>query len=545
MTADRSETTLRHPDAETFELYVMDALDGDEARALEAHAKTCATCAATLAREARFEDRVRALAHVTVFCPGCGRITAEARCVHCGAAMRAGAYTLHKVLVQNAHGRIYLARDAEGRRVALKELAFVRAPGVEEIDAFEREARVLRQLRHPAIPAFIDSFVEGEGVHTRMYLAQEFIEGQSLAARLAERQLDEQEARAIADEVLGILEYLQGLSPMVFHRDIKPANLIRRPDGSIALVDFGAARDLGATVGATLVGTFGYMPVEQMGGIVDATSDLYALGATLAHLLSRREPWKLLEDAGALERLNVSEPLRAWIGRLVARRREERFGGAKEARAALHGLGRGRAHRFPMGFCGWGDAEAGAWGGLAWGWRGRRMLTPRRLRLRRIFALMMGTAVAMAMAFMTTVVRPRRSRAPEPQMLAPTPMVAKAPVLKAGPVLSVATWIEPLTDNYVKPDAAIDRDAVSACFAPMREGPAAKGEIVVTVTFQPTGKVAAAQAFDHLPEALPAAVRDCVVRLATSAKYPTTSDRRQGVANLHFAYARHVVNATP
>jgi serine/threonine-protein kinase len=122
---------------------------------------------------------------------------------------------------------------------------------------------------------------------------------------------------------------------MVFHRDIKPANLIRRADGRIALVDFGAARDLGSTVGATLVGTFGYMPVEQMGGIVDASTDLYALGATLCHLLSRRPPWKLVEDPQALERLNVSRGFRDYLARLTARQPADRY---LSAAAAAQGL---------------------------------------------------------------------------------------------------------------------------------------------------------------------------------------------------------------
>jgi serine/threonine-protein kinase len=127
---------------------------------------------------------------------------------------------------------------------------------------------------------------------------------------------------------------------MVFHRDIKPANLIRQPDGRIFLVDFGAARDAGATAGATLVGTFGYMPVEQLGGLVDATSDLYALGATLLHLLSRREPWSVLQEPEPLKRLNVTPEFRRFLRRLLAPRSQDRFPSAATAAEALRALDR-------------------------------------------------------------------------------------------------------------------------------------------------------------------------------------------------------------
>jgi serine/threonine-protein kinase len=248
-----------------------------------------------------------------------------ASCNSCGAVAEAGGFRIERVVVQNGHGRMYLARDAAGVPVALKELAFVQAPHPDAVEAFEREARLLRQLSHPQIPRFLASFREGDGVNTRLYLAQEYVEGESLQARLQSHQFSEAEARDVALQVLSILAYLQGLAPMVFHRDIKPANLIRRVDGRIALVDFGAARDLGPTVGATLVGTFGYMPVEQLGGIVDATTDLYGLGATLCHLLSRRPPWSFIEDPRALSKLNVSPAFRDFLGRLTARQREDRF----------------------------------------------------------------------------------------------------------------------------------------------------------------------------------------------------------------------------
>jgi hypothetical protein len=326
---------MSHPAADALELYVIGAHDQVSVPEIEAHLRTCDACTAEIRRQAQVDLALAEVAAEAKFCPGCGAVMVAASCAHCGAVAQAGGFRIEKVLVQNAHGRMYLARDAEGNAVALKELAFVQAPHPDAVEAFEREARLLRQLSHPQIPRFLASFREGEGVHTRLYLAQEYVEGESLLQRLETHQFSEREARDVAEQVLSILAYLQDLSPMVFHRDIKPGNLIRRADGRIALVDFGAARDLGSTVGATLVGTFGYMPVEQMGGIVDASTDPYALGATLCHLLSRRPPWKLIEDPRALDRLDVSRGFRAFLGKLTARRPEDRY---PSASAAARGL---------------------------------------------------------------------------------------------------------------------------------------------------------------------------------------------------------------
>jgi hypothetical protein len=277
--------SLAHPEGAELEAYAMGVAEDLPVDQIETHLRVCPACTEEVRRQAQLELALRELAARTPVCPGCQGVLEASRCPRCGAIARVRGFEVCEVLVTNAHGRLYRARDGEGRAIALKELAFVQPPHPDALAAFEREARLLRQLSHPQIPRFVDAFSEGEGVHTRLYLAQEFVEGESLLLRLQRHQFAEEVVREIARQVLDVLVYLQRLSPMVFHRDIKPGNLILRPDGRVALVDFGAARDMGSTVGATLVGTFGYMPIEQLGGIVDATTDLYALGATLAHLL--------------------------------------------------------------------------------------------------------------------------------------------------------------------------------------------------------------------------------------------------------------------
>ncbi len=267
-------------------------------------------------------------------CPGCGRAGAEPRCSFCGVSRVAGGYHVERILGQGANGRVYRAAAPDGAVIALKELQFATVPGAQQIDAFEREAATLKTLHHPRIPRFIASFQEGEGVQLRLYLAAEFIDGEPLSARIARSPLAEAELRDVATQVLRVLAYLHKLG--LLHRDIKPDNLIVRPGGELVLVDFGSARRLSGsrTFGATLVGTFGYMPTEQLGGTVDATSDLYALGATLLHAATGKPPSELLGSDFSL-RVPAGVPLRDLIARLVQPRRERRLRSAEAALEAL------------------------------------------------------------------------------------------------------------------------------------------------------------------------------------------------------------------
>lgn len=276
-------------------------------------------------------------------CVVCDEPDVEGRCPQCGAAMAPGGYVVERLVAQTAHSRLYLAVAPDGRRVALKELVFSLVPGARELDAFHREVSLLEGLDVPGVPRFIASFQEGRGVGTRLYLAQEFVEGTSLLARLKEGPFDQAAATDVARQVLAILERLHSCTPAVLHRDVKPSNLVAGEDGRLVLVDFGAARVLqaGVTFGATLVGTFGYMAPEQLGGSVDPSTDLYSLGATLAHLLSGKPPSELVDGSFVIrvdERIPASKPFRAWLSKLVAPRRASRFSSAREALDALDAL---------------------------------------------------------------------------------------------------------------------------------------------------------------------------------------------------------------
>jgi serine/threonine protein kinase len=128
-----------------------------------------------------------------------------------------------------------------------------------------------------------------------LYLVTEKIEGESLASfkRRGERLNPEEVARFLSD-TSAILEYLHTRSPPVIHRDIKPSNVIKRVDGSFALVDFGAVRDrLKPEGGSTVVGTFGFMAPEQFQGRALPASDVYSVGATALSVLTAQDPEQL------------------------------------------------------------------------------------------------------------------------------------------------------------------------------------------------------------------------------------------------------------
>lgn len=329
---------LRHPTREQIDLFILGERDQIPVAELEAHFARCDRCANELSRQARLESELAEVASAASFCPSCERLSEDPRCAHCGCAIEPGGYRVLKVLVQTPHGRVYLARGPDGRRVALKELVFTQVPSLSMVESFEREGRILQQLRHPRIPKFHGTFTDGDGVHTRLYLAQEYVDGESLLAVMARQRFHEDEVILFARGILEILVYLQGLSPSVFHRDIKPSNLILRPRGDVVLVDFGSARDHGATAGGTLAGTFGYMPMEQLVGVVGPTSDLFALGATMCHLLSRTPPWKLFESGFNASKMTISPAFKKFLAKMTAPKADARFANAAEALDALNAL---------------------------------------------------------------------------------------------------------------------------------------------------------------------------------------------------------------
>ena len=256
-------------------------------------------------------------------------------------------YQLQQQLGNNAGRQTWLAADigtSRAQLVIVKLLAFNPQMQWDEFRLFEREAQVLKQLNHGRIPRYRDYFSIDKEIGDGLCwfgLVQQYIPGASLRQLLNYgKRFTETEVIKLATDVLEILTYLHNLNPPVLHRDIKPSNLILGADGQIYLVDFGAVQDSAALEGATftIVGTTGYAPLEQFWGKAVPASDLYALGATLIHLLTGTAPAELPQRDLRIQfrdRISLSANFTRWVEVLTAPDVEQRFTKASEALDAL------------------------------------------------------------------------------------------------------------------------------------------------------------------------------------------------------------------
>jgi eukaryotic-like serine/threonine-protein kinase len=254
-------------------------------------------------------------------------------------------YQIINIIGQGGVGITYRAKDITNNGiVALKALSLRRARDWKEIELFEREAKILAQLNHPAIPSYIDYFQVDEDQDRQFYIVQELALGDSLANLIENGwQPSIDEVQDVALQVLKISIYLHTLMPAVIHRDIKPQNLIRDLDGHIFLVDFGSVQDTyHQTIagGSTVVGTYGYMAPEQFRGQACFSTDLYGLGATIIYLLTRQDPGILPQKKLKLDfRAHVSIPqeFADWLDRMLEPDIRRRFETAQQALAVLQG----------------------------------------------------------------------------------------------------------------------------------------------------------------------------------------------------------------
>ncbi len=251
-------------------------------------------------------------------------------------------YQLRQKLGYAANRQTWLATDLSTHShelVVVKLQAFVDVQW-QDIKMFEREKQILKHLNHHQIPKCQDYFCLNENL-LWFGLVHEYIPGSSLQELLHEgKKFTQEQIRQIAIDVLNILVYLHELNPPVLHRDIKPSNLIWGEDEQIYLVDFGAVGDTVAKEGATftIVGTYGYTPMEQFGGKAVPASDLYALGATLIHLLTNVAPADLPQKNLQIQFaqfVNQSPDFVAWLQQLCEPALEKRFTAARQALSAL------------------------------------------------------------------------------------------------------------------------------------------------------------------------------------------------------------------
>lgn len=265
-------------------------------------------------------------------------------------------YFIERLLGAGGMGAVYLARDlALGRHAAVKIVA----------NTFElslrlrllREAEASARLQHPAIATFYESGETDAGA----FIAMEYVRGRTLRARLAGGPMRIDEAVATASAVLEALNHAHGAG--ILHRDIKPENIMLSESGTPKLLDFGLARVAlrpsdhpdtvtNITVGM-IVGTFGYMPPEQLRGEpVDARSDLFSLGAVLYEMVAGRPAFPgtqateriaaiLGRDPAVLDGPGMSAAFNGIVARALAKDPAARYAGAPAMLSDLRALAAG------------------------------------------------------------------------------------------------------------------------------------------------------------------------------------------------------------
>lgn len=228
--------------------------------------------------------------------------------------------------------------------VIIKLLRFNEEFQWDNLKLFEREAATLKNLDRPEIPKYLDYFDLPDG----FALVQAYIDAPSLESILkAGRKFSEAEIIELADRLLDILTYLHQQNPPVIHRDIKPSNILlgnrsAHHVGDVYLVDFGSVQTVASKEGGsiTIVGSYGYIPLEQFEGKTTSASDLYSLGMTLIYLLTGIHPIELGKVDGRVQfSAEISSQLKRWLGKMTHPHLDRRFDSAQIAQIALKSKG--------------------------------------------------------------------------------------------------------------------------------------------------------------------------------------------------------------
>jgi serine/threonine protein kinase len=254
-------------------------------------------------------------------------------------------YQIREQLSRKAGRRTFLAQDLQTQSlVIIKILKFDEDFQWDDLKLFEREASTLQNLSHPAIPEYLDYF-DVEMTEIRGFaLVQTYIEAPSLESVIKDgRKFSEPEVIELVDKLLTILTYLHEQNPPVIHRDIKPSNILLtnrsgNSVGDVYLVDFGSVQTAASKDGGTItiVGSYGYMPLEQFGGQTTTASDLYSLGMTIIYLLTGNHPAELLQVNGQVKfTAEISNKFYRWIEKAIQPHLVKRFETAKSAQNSL------------------------------------------------------------------------------------------------------------------------------------------------------------------------------------------------------------------
>lgn len=234
-----------------------------------------------------------------------------------------------KIVRQLAFGglsAIYLAQHNGQKMVVLKE-AIVPANAdaqtrIKAQEHFMREAEILIELEHPHI-AKVLAYLVDDG---RDYMMLEYVPGPDLRQYVKQHGL--QAESVVADwalKIADIIKYLHQQEPPIIHRDLTPDNLVLNKDGSLVLIDFGAANQFIGTATGTLVGKQAYIAPEQLRGKARTTSDIYAFGGTLYYLLTGKDPVPLSASRPLNDGVEISVELDDLIAGMTAFDAELRF----------------------------------------------------------------------------------------------------------------------------------------------------------------------------------------------------------------------------
>jgi serine/threonine protein kinase len=252
-------------------------------------------------------------------------------------------YKFTNPIAEGGMGSVFLAEDIRNHnQCVIKQMRGIDVRSPEELEEarrlFTREVDILSKLDHAGIVKFRDYHVDSDG---RYFLVMEYVTGNNLETTLLNfGPFTEDDAIKVGIQICEILEYLheenpQENKPSIIYRDLKPSNLMLTPEGQIIFIDFGIARFFMPTDAATRVITAGYSPPEQYFGRPEIRSDLYALGATLAHLVTGVRPRPLVTSVPSQQKANVTESFDRLIAQLTAHSPQERPPNARAVRHAL------------------------------------------------------------------------------------------------------------------------------------------------------------------------------------------------------------------
>lgn len=269
---------------------------------------------------------------------------------------RIGHYEIQSLLGAGGMGEVYLAHDQMlDRRIAVKILPPQFCQDDAQVQRFEREARTVSALNHPNIIT-IHEVGRDEDVH---FIATEFVAGQTLREKIAERKMSLKESVSIAFQIADALTAAHGAG--IVHRDIKPENVMIRPDGLVKVLDFGLAKpverkiaDAHLSISAVssrtdphvLMGTITYLSPEQVRREkIDHRTDIFSLGVVLYEMIIGARPFAgnsqamifdaILRDDPVIARTDVPESLKSVIGRALEKDRSTRYQSAEVMRDNL------------------------------------------------------------------------------------------------------------------------------------------------------------------------------------------------------------------